>query len=106
MKAITSEKLSPKDKVTITREHLEYFQDGIKSRDQKILELREGLSETALSVDAIMLEVALKFGTVAEDGTITIELLMPDVEKLKEYSVCAEKSGDRYIVTAAPKSSE
>lgn len=106
MKAITSEKPSPKDEVTITREHLEYFQDGIKSRDKKILELREGLSEAALGVDAIMLQVALKFGVTAQDGTITVELPMPDVEKLKEYSMCAENLDGRYIITAAPKRSE
>lgn len=106
MKAITSEKLSPKDKVTITREHLEYFQDGIKSRDAKIRELRDGIRDMALGVDAIMLEVALKLGTVAEGGTITVELPMPDVEKLKEYSMCAENLDGSYIITAALKPNE
>ncbi len=104
MKAIPSKTHSPKDKVTITREHLEYFQDGIKSRDKKILELREATSEMALGVDAILLEVALKFGTTAEDGSITIDIPTPNTEKLKEFSMCAEKSEDgRYIVTVAPK---
>lgn len=62
-----------------------------------------GVKQINDAMDSILIEVAKKYGTAAEDGTLTVEIpLVSVLRNMRDYEVHAEpsKENDCYVVTA------
>lgn len=62
-----------------------------------------GVKQISNAMDSILIEVAKKYGTTAEDGTLTVEIpLVSVMRNMRDYEVHAEpsKENDCYVVTA------